>query len=202
MEASVSPHRTRCQCPQGDLKHKAGWLKALFVFGMRIFIRRYFVSMQNRSALQNSIKFVFPPKTVLAACYYNITEFIAEDYHRSASAHLPQGKRDTKNILMVPCLSPASHPSCPWSREDLYRGGKPASLTQKVIYSFFPKAALRAGHNSVLGQVCSLISARGNLSRSGDGKKIRHSFTTTAPSVVKTVPGTLKKPQTQQNLGG
>lgn len=67
-------------------------------------------------------------------------------------------------------------------------------MVQKVIYSFFPKAALRAGHNSVLGFV-----QEESLQGKWGHKEIQfysyNSLSGKKPSMGH------KKPQTQQNLG-
>lgn len=130
----------------------------------------------NRTALQNSSNLYFLPKTVLAACYYNISsvkknEFPAEDCHRLASAHLPQGQRDIKIILMMPRSSPASH---------TVTGQALAEEENQQIWSkksFIPSS--QRLHSELVTTLC-LGLCRRNLSRaSGDTKKF--SFTATTP---------------------
>lgn len=143
-----------------------------------------------------------------AACYYNIPSDKNRVYCRrlpwiclsSLSSGTKRHKNHPDGALLVPSLSP-----CLCSRGGSCRGGKPAKPGRKSRLFLLPKAALRTGHNSVLGQVCRLVCAGGDLSRrSGDTKKFRHNFTATALCLVKTIPETPKKPPkpTQtQNLG-
>lgn len=109
------------------------------------------------SALWNSIKFVFSsPKLHVTVFLLLKTEFIAEDCHRLASAHLPQGQKDTKTILMVPCLSPASHPVSA-AGEALAEEENQQVWPRKNHLFLLPKGWIQAGHNSVLGEICNFV---------------------------------------------
>lgn len=148
----------------------------------------------------------FPPKTVLAACYYNIpsvkkTEFIAENYHRLASSHLPQGQRDTKIILMMPRLSP-----CLWSKGRLLQRKKTSKVWPKN--PFIPSS--QGLHSELATALCwgkfVLWCVQEGIS-AGEVETQRNSGTVLQLQLPggKNYPWDTKKtkknPQTQKNLG-
>lgn len=157
---------------------------------------------------------------MLAACYYNIPCVKNRVYCKrlpqiglsSPSSGTKRHKNHLNGALLVPSLSP-----CLWSRGGSCRGWKPAKSGPKN--SFIPSS--QRLHSELAITLClgkfvgSCVQER--ISRSGDTKKFRHSFTATTLWVIKTIPGTQKNPnkppkkpsqnqttkptQTQKNLG-
>lgn len=103
-----------------------------------------------------------------------------------------------------PCPACLQPPPCPWvppSPSDLllrssqrpYRGATSESLTQEVLYSFPPKAALKFDYNYIRGQIYSLVwGRRQSLLEKWRHKELQAVLQLSVPPVI--ISKTLKKP--------